>query len=517
MDKTTKRSKMSKPVKKVSASPSKKGKKRKSVEEEDTPREIVGNVFCITGVLSRSRATIEDEIRAAGGEVAKSVTKKVTVLIANQQGTKKCEDAAKRGVAVVDETWLQVCLNSTHVDCGSETAAKKPKKGKSSKKKDTLLLDQELWNAVKAGNLSRAKSAYAKGATADLFFEGDQVKHVLMPFDKYLAHDNPNGDNVYSGVCLPAKMTAGMSTLMLATQQDNIDMMNWLLDVGCQINSAQPSLMYGDGYSFGYMTALAFASSAETVMLLLSRGADATVEYVPPQYEDGFNYRSILSSFIVLLAGSPDLVAIQRAMVQHGADVNVADYPCFDDGQDTGRYYCLENPATSYWPNVVASGDIEWATELLTSYGADPNWPRSIDTCNQEDSIFNSARTHIGLGATVLMIAILRENVDMVNLLIEKGANVNLAEFVYFKDVCSETGELGGYFFVNDEMLMHYWNTTDPEELGFPLHAPNNKKATPLSVALGTGNAEVIEILQANGATKRGVSKRASVPAFMCI
>ena len=116
----------------------------------------------------------------------------------------------------------------------------------------------------------------------------------------------------------------------------------------------------------------------------------------------------------------PELDAIQRAFVRHGGNVNLADYPCFDDGQGTGTEYKRENPPTSYWPTVVASGDIEWAFELLTCYAADPNWPRSID--GEHD---------IGLGATVLMIAILKQNVDMVKLLIKNGADVNLTEFVW--------------------------------------------------------------------------------------
>lgn len=479
-------------------------KKRKSAgaEEEDPRPEIAGNIFCITGTLSRSRATIEDEIRAAGGEVAKSVTKKVTILVANQQGTKKCEDAAKRGVAVVDDTWLQGRLDAAR---GSSSASKKSKKVK---KKDTSSLNQQLWDAVKSGDLAKANAAYAKGASADLFFEGDQTEEVvLMPFDKYLADDHSNGNNVDIGECLPAKMTTGMSTLMIATQQDDIDMMNWLLDAGCKINSAQPSsLIYGDGYDFGNMTALAFASSFNAISLLLSQGADPTIEYKPPQYESLFNSRSILSSFTVLLADSSELDAIQRAMVRHGADVNIADYPCFDDGQDAGSIFVRENPATSYWPKIVASGDVEWATELLTNYDADPNWPLSVPDDDH------------GLGATVLMIAILKENVDMVNLLIEKGADVNLTEFVYFKDEDNfMSGEdLTVYFFVDDDMLMHYWDISPEAELEFPLCAPKNKRATPLSVAIGTGNDDIIEILQMNGAKKRGVSKRASVPALLC-
>ena len=47
--------------------------------------------------------------------------------------------------------------------------------------------------------------------------------------------------------------------------------------------------------------------------------------------------------------------------------------------------------------------------------------------------------------------------------------------------------EFRKYWFMTDDMLTHYWGTTDEDALKFPLDAPDDKKATPLSVALGTG------------------------------
>lgn len=75
---------------------------------------------------------MEDEIRAAGGDVVKSVTKKVTILVASQPGTKKCQDAVKKGIKVVDEVWLQERLGTA-----PPPPTKKGKKGKAATEAET--------------------------------------------------------------------------------------------------------------------------------------------------------------------------------------------------------------------------------------------------------------------------------------------------------------------------------------------------------------------------------------------
>jgi len=73
----------------------------------------------------------------------------------------------------------------------------------------------------------------------------------------------------------------------------------------------------------------------------------------------------------------------------------------------------------SYWATVVASGDTVWASVLIGLYDADPNWPAGIEG------------TDCGLGATVLQIAIVSKNKDMVKLLLDEGADVNQPEDVW--------------------------------------------------------------------------------------
>ena len=59
---------------------------------------------------------MEGFIIANGGEVAKTVTNKCTHLISAETDTKKCADAEKKGVIVVDEAWVRE-------QCGEDTEA----------------------------------------------------------------------------------------------------------------------------------------------------------------------------------------------------------------------------------------------------------------------------------------------------------------------------------------------------------------------------------------------------------
>jgi predicted DNA-binding WGR domain protein len=61
----------------------------------------------MTGTLSVSRAEMEKYIIANGGDIAKTVTNSCTHLISAQTGTKKCQDAEKKGAIVVNEDWVR--------------------------------------------------------------------------------------------------------------------------------------------------------------------------------------------------------------------------------------------------------------------------------------------------------------------------------------------------------------------------------------------------------------------------
>jgi NAD-dependent DNA ligase len=62
---------------------------------------------------------MEGFIQANGGEVAKTVTNRCTHLMSAETGTKKCADAEKKGVIVVDEAWVRE-------QCGDEQQEEVP-------------------------------------------------------------------------------------------------------------------------------------------------------------------------------------------------------------------------------------------------------------------------------------------------------------------------------------------------------------------------------------------------------
>lgn len=64
---------------------------------------LAGTAWVITGTLSRPREEIAEQIRALGGKVTDSVSKKTTYLLAGEEAGSKLEKARKLGIPIVDE------------------------------------------------------------------------------------------------------------------------------------------------------------------------------------------------------------------------------------------------------------------------------------------------------------------------------------------------------------------------------------------------------------------------------
>ncbi|MFN2465477.1 MAG: NAD-dependent DNA ligase LigA [Candidatus Dormibacteria bacterium] len=81
-------------------------------EPPPAPREgpLTGQLFVITGTLSEPRSHFENLIRERGGEIADSVTKKVTYVALGDNPGSKLAKAQKLGIEIIDETRLRELL-----------------------------------------------------------------------------------------------------------------------------------------------------------------------------------------------------------------------------------------------------------------------------------------------------------------------------------------------------------------------------------------------------------------------
>ncbi|MHC4661855.1 MAG: NAD-dependent DNA ligase LigA [Planctomycetota bacterium] len=70
---------------------------------------LKGYSFCITGKLSRSRTVFQDMVRANGGTVASSVTKKLDYLVAGEKAGSKLKKAKELGIpALTEEEFIDI-------------------------------------------------------------------------------------------------------------------------------------------------------------------------------------------------------------------------------------------------------------------------------------------------------------------------------------------------------------------------------------------------------------------------
>jgi DNA ligase (NAD+) len=81
------------------------------MHEQVTTGPLVGQSFCVTGVLSRKREDIHAELRAAGARVDDGVKKDTTYLVAGEKtGKAKLDQAKKFGTKVISEQEMEALL-----------------------------------------------------------------------------------------------------------------------------------------------------------------------------------------------------------------------------------------------------------------------------------------------------------------------------------------------------------------------------------------------------------------------
>jgi DNA ligase (NAD+) len=74
---------------------------------------VAGKTFVITGTLSKPRDEIAAQIKAAGGKVTDSVSKKTDYVVAGEAAGSKLAKAQQLGVTILDETALNRLLQTS--------------------------------------------------------------------------------------------------------------------------------------------------------------------------------------------------------------------------------------------------------------------------------------------------------------------------------------------------------------------------------------------------------------------
>jgi DNA ligase (NAD+) len=86
---------------------------------------LVGNTFCITGTLTRSRKEIALLIKSIVGNIVNSVSKNLSYLVAGDSAGSKLENANRLGVEVINEIQLNKMLEAKEVTNISEDNTQK--------------------------------------------------------------------------------------------------------------------------------------------------------------------------------------------------------------------------------------------------------------------------------------------------------------------------------------------------------------------------------------------------------
>ena len=126
-------------------------------------------------------------------------------------------------------------------------------------------LDDEMWKAIEQGRVDVAQRLFDLGAEPAL-----RRKPIHgTTFD----YDDMSDEGLYDEDMTDKDFD---TTLMVATRNDDLNMMKWLMDVaGCDADLKQPTLTTHDGRVNGGLNSLWVAKSKSAMQLLLSRGCDA--------------------------------------------------------------------------------------------------------------------------------------------------------------------------------------------------------------------------------------------------
>ena len=359
----------------------------------------------------------------------------------------------------------------------------------------TEFLDDEMWKAISQGRVDVAQRLLDLGANPAM---------AVAPEFESEFEDAPSGEIdfwEYENV----EMTDYPSSLMLATKNNDMQMVTWLLDVaGVSANLCTPTYLTYEKNTFGGLNALWCVQSMPVMQLLLSRGADPTQAcciYVQGNNSD--HWQGYFDKEPLLLQFAHEM---QQLLVRHGADPNsyFVNYGSgWSPSQAEPESKIIEQayfPSSLILPKHAAtttttssSSDfvhLEWCKELLTKYGANPNWPIGVTRAVVIDG---REECEVPKGLTVLLRAVIDDDIAVARLLLQHGANPNQYE---------KAADENGTWRMDDENLydlLYFHRPAFQHSCGLFADAAD-KLQCPLSVALKKNNKDMVKLLNSYGA-----------------
>ncbi|CAF1052114.1 unnamed protein product [Rotaria sordida] len=319
-------------------------------------------------------------------------------------------------------------------------------------------------------------------------------------------HANPNHQNHF-----------GISALMLAAEQGYFECVKLLIQAGADIDLAPsgPLALIMNIYGQTPLFCAAKEGRTDIVKYLLDRGANPSVQ----------NHYGISALWIPSQRG---MLKVVELLLNAGAETHVAPFGNQTDKLNITGWTSLYVAMKSRKFDVV---------KLLLKYGADPNAITKycstpfllaseicdldiIEACIEAGADLDFAPSgsdadNLNItGQTALFMATLKDRINIVKFLIEKGAQVNIQNRYGVSPLllCSESG--------NRELVQTLIeaganvNITPQGELAEENFLVGQ---TPLFVAAKKGHVEICEYLIQNGADVNAVTMTGATPLYTAI
>ena len=195
-----------------------------------------------------------------------------------------------------------------------------------------------MWKAIEAKELEVAQR---------LFYLGAETAMVMHP--NYTDLDSEKRNWHIFDDCDVMSIPHAMTSLMIATKNNDLPMMRWLLDVaGVDVNMQSCTIDFEHG-KFGELNALWIVRSREAAKVLLSRGANPKQECIIYTLEEHSHSMAIplLMYFVKELPNNDRISGMDKLLIRHGANPN-----CFQPvGKIIDGHYGAPTPAriSSQW------------------------------------------------------------------------------------------------------------------------------------------------------------------------